>query len=132
MTSTYWQTLEQRRGDLGISFPALAERAGVSTQTLKRIFSGKAENPTIQNLQSACRVLGLQLVIDDTIIAKSKRSVEELRESVAKEKAERIVRLVQGTSALESQAVGLTAVRDMVSRTVHELLAGSSRKLWAL
>ncbi len=131
MNSIYWQTLDQRREELGIGYPALSERSGVSMPTLKRIISGKAENPTIQNLQAVCRVLGLQLIIDDTIKAKSKRSVEELRESVAKEKAEQIVRLVQGTSALESQAVGLTAVRDMVSRTVHELLAGSSRKLWA-
>ena len=132
MSDTYWQTLEQRRRDLGIGYPALGERAGISVQTLKRIFSGKANNPTLQSLQAICRVLGLQLIIDGSMIkTHAKKSVQELREVAAMEKAKRIVKLVQGTSALEAQAVGISSVRDMVSRTVNELLAGSSRKLWA-
>jgi hypothetical protein len=51
-------------------------------------------------------------------------------ERQARTKAEAIVRMVQGTSALESQAVDSDTYRQMVSQTVHELMAGPRRKLW--
>jgi len=131
MNGTYWKSLEQRREDLGIEYPALSERSGVSVPTLKRLFSGKAENPTLHSLQAVCVVLGVELRINGTVEVLPKQSTEEVRESVAREKAEQLVSLVQGTSALESQAVGLDTVHDMVSQTVHKLLAGPNRRLWA-
>ena len=51
-------------------------------------------------------------------------------ERQAETKAEVIVRMVQGTSALESQAVDSDTCRQMVSQTVHELMAGPRRRLW--
>jgi len=38
--------------------------------------------------------------------------------------------MVQGTSALESQAVDSETYRQMVRQTMHELMAGSRRRLW--
>jgi len=131
MGGSYWESLEQRRSDLGISFPALSERTGVSMPTLKRLFSGTARNPTLHSLQSVARELGVELRIGETIEWVPLRPSEEIRENAAREKAERLVRLVQGTSAFESQSVEPDVVRAMVARTIHELLAGSDRKLWA-
>jgi transcriptional regulator with XRE-family HTH domain len=131
MGGKYWESLERRRLSLGISFPVLAERTGVSVPTLKRIFSGTANNPTLHSLQSIVSELGVELRIAETTEVISIRPVEVMRESAAREKAVRLVRLVQGTSALESQSVEANAVNAMVTRTVHELLAGSNRKLWA-
>lgn len=133
MNSTYWKSLERRREDLGISYPALSERAGVSVPTLKRLFSGKAENPTLRSLQAVCSVLGVELRIGGKakVVFKEKESVEKVRKVVATAKARQIVKLVQGTSALESQAVSASNARDMVSRTIRELLTGPPRNLWA-
>jgi hypothetical protein len=55
---------------------------------------------------------------------------ETLCEREAARKAEALVNLVQGTSALEAQGLGPDALREMKDRTVHELLAGSRRMLW--
>ena len=131
MNGNYWKSLERRRSDLGISFPALSERTGISVTTLKRIFSGTAKNPTLHSLQALARVLGVELRINGSMTVVSKRSVAEMREIAANEKAEQLVKLVQGTSALESQSVGPEVVRTMVAQTVRELLAGPNRKLWA-
>jgi hypothetical protein len=43
-----------------------------------------------------------------------------------------VARLVQGTSALESQAVGKDTYKRMVEKSFREILAGPKRKLWAL
>lgn len=42
-----------------------------------------------------------------------------------------VARLVQGTNALEAQAVDDAEYRRLVERTYHELLARSRRRLWA-
>ena len=56
---------------------------------------------------------------------------EELCRQQARRKAEQIARLVQGTSALESQAVDQTAYARLVERSFHQLMAGSRRRLWS-
>ncbi len=39
--------------------------------------------------------------------------------------------MVQGTSALESQAVDAATYQRLIEKSVHELLAGSPRRLWS-
>jgi hypothetical protein len=56
--------------------------------------------------------------------------VASMRERQARDKARSLVAQVQGTSALEAQAVGRTDIKLMEQRTVAELLAGSSNRLW--
>jgi len=41
------------------------------------------------------------------------------------------VKMVQGTSALESQGVDEQHLQRMIQRTVRDLLNGPRRKLWA-
>jgi transcriptional regulator with XRE-family HTH domain len=130
MNTNYWEVLESRRRSLGISFAALSERTGISAPTLKRIFSGKV-SPTIDKIQTIARVLGVEIRVSGKIEVVATSSVEDVRRQVAREKAKWLVGLVQGTSALEAQAVGPDTIREMVERTIHELLAGPNRKLWA-
>jgi transcriptional regulator with XRE-family HTH domain len=130
MNTNYWENLESRRRSLGVSFAALSERTGISTPTLKRIFSGKV-SPAIDKIQSIAGVLGVEVRVNDKIEIVATSSVEEVRKQVAREKAKWLVGIVQGTSALEAQAVGPDTIREMVERTTHELLAGPNRKLWA-
>jgi hypothetical protein len=56
--------------------------------------------------------------------------VDEVLRQQARKKAEVVARLVQGTSALEDQAVDAATFARLVERTYHEMLAGSRRALW--
>jgi hypothetical protein len=59
------------------------------------------------------------------------KSVQDIREQQAEAKAQELVGMVQATCGLESQAVDQEHIDEMVRQTVHELLAGPNRKLWA-
>ncbi len=116
--------LQQRRNALGIGFDALAASSGVSVATVKRLFSARAETVSLGALQAVAGALGGDVTLEF-------QDAESVRETQARSKAERLVRLVQGGAALEGQAVHADAREAMVERTVHELLAGPSRRLWA-
>jgi len=66
-----------------------------------------------------------------TVACLSEIEAPRLREEQARKKAAKLVGMVQGTSGLEAQAVDEAGVPADVGATVHELLAGSPRKLWA-
>ena len=53
-----------------------------------------------------------------------------MRERQARAKARMLVAIVQGTSALEGQAVDPQEVELMEQRTAAELLSGPARRLW--
>lgn len=116
--------LERRRKALKISRRLLAQRSGVSLPTINRILGGGWEHATFVNLKSVARALGMDFEIKNII------DEQDFAEQQAKTKAEIIARMVQGTSALESQAVDDETRNQMVRQTVHELMAGSWRKLW--
>ncbi len=116
--------LERRRRGLGMSRSILAQRSGVSLPTVNRILGGSAEHATFASLEAVANALGINFML--------KAGIDEqgFAEQQAQTKAEAIARMVQGTSALESQAVASDAVQQMVRQTVHELMAGPRRRLW--
>lgn len=118
-----FESLEKRRQELGLSCELLAQRSGVSRATVQRILSGKSSSVSHASVLSVVRALGLELRLD------SQASPQELKEEQARKRAKRLVALVQGTSGLEGQAVDRAAYREMVDRTVAELLSGSQRRL---
>lgn len=120
-----FEKLENRRRELGLSQSVLAERSGVSLPTIQRILSGHHPAASFENTLAIAQALGMQLEAVPVIPA------EEVLEQQARKKAERLVRMVQGTSALEAQGVSARHVGQMVKKTVQELLAGSRRRLWA-
>jgi hypothetical protein len=79
---------------------------------------------SFENVAAIAHTLGVSLGATEV-------DAEELCRQQARKKAEQIARLVQGSCALESQAVDGQAYRRLVERSYHELLAGSRRKLWA-
>lgn len=119
------ELMNLRRMELGMSYAALANRSGVSSPTVHRILSGDHEGARYSNVLAIAGALGVRLRID------SDTSSECFRQQNARRKAQRLVGMVQATSALEGQAVRDDTVDGMVLRTVHELCAGPSRKLWA-
>lgn len=106
-----------------MSYPALAARSGVSEPTVKRILGRGTGAASYDKVAAVAEALGMPLALEAI-------DPDEFRERTAREKAVRIARLVQGTSALEGQAVGGEEFRRLVERSYHELLAGSGRRLW--
>ena len=117
--------LNARREALGLSCAALASRTGLSLRTVQRVMSGEEQDPGFGTVTKLADALGVSLRIDEG------DDVEAFRRKQAERKAERMLTLVQGTSALEAQALDKKTLRQLKQRTVHELLAGSPRRLWA-
>ena len=120
-----FEKLESRRRELGLSQSALAERSGVSLPTVQRILTGHSPAASFENTVAIAQVMGMQMDVVPIFPA------QEILEQQARKKAERLVGMVQGTSALEAQAVSARHLGQMIKKTVQELLAGSRRRLWA-
>jgi len=117
--------LNERREKLGISCAVLARRVGVSLRTVQRILSGEENNPGLATVTTLARELGVGIRLDEEVDART------IRRRQAERKAERILAIVQGTSALEAQGMDKETRLDLREQTINELLAGSDRKLWA-
>ena len=118
------ERLQNRRKMLGIGFQSLALRSGVSIPTVKRIFGGQIAAASFGNIAAIAEALGLSFELGES-------SVDALCRQQARKKAMQVARLVQGTSALESQAVGKDTYKRIVEKSFREILAGPKRKLWA-
>ena len=118
--------MRRRRNALRISCKLLALHSGVSLPTVQRILRDGGEHATYANLTAVARALGMDFALKSTC------NEQTFAERQAETKAKVIARMVQGTSALESQAVDSGTYRQMVKQTVHELMAGTRRRLWSL
>lgn len=116
--------LDARRRKLGMSMSALAKRSGLSLPTVQRILSGRHGGAAFDAIISIASALGVKLDLSET------KSVSELARDGAMEKARRLVRMVQGTSALEGQAVDADKINELTDQAMHALMAGPRRKLW--
>ena len=116
--------LNARRRALGMSHAALAARSGVSVPTVKRILGGSGSEGTFANVAAIAAALGMRIRFDE-------EDSDSFREAQARAKAARLARMVQATSALESQAVDDAAYKRLVDRSYHELLMGPRRRLWS-
>jgi transcriptional regulator with XRE-family HTH domain len=119
------EELETRRRELGVSQSVLAERCGVSLPTVQRILAGNDSAASLKNVLAIAHALGMELKAVPSIKA------EELLQQQARKKAEQLVGMVQGTSALESQGLSREQIGRMIRKTAQELLDGSRRRLWA-
>ncbi len=116
--------LNERRKALGLSEQALADASGVSRGTVINVLKDPSGS-TLENVLKIMAVLGIKL--EATPVARP----EEIRRRQAMAKAKKLVRLVQGTSALEGQGVGPAKLKAMVRDTAEDLLRGPKRRLWA-
>lgn len=122
--SDWSSQLEFRRHQLGMNKSTVAKRSGVSIPTVDRILSGREKNPRFSNVQAIAAALGIELRLHET------QSAQEFRKVQATAKAQRLVRMVQGTMGLEAQGVDSETLEGMIDQATCELLAGSARKLW--
>ena len=115
--------LQSRVNELEMSISDLARRSGVSRATVIRILGGKDEHYSVSNLQAVLTALGMKMNLL-AIPAKG------FKDSVATQKAKRLIALTQGNVALESQAVSAASAQEHLEATKARI-ASSSRKLWA-
>jgi transcriptional regulator with XRE-family HTH domain len=124
--ANFRRRLNERRKLIGLTYAELAQRAGLSPRTVQRALSDGIENSHIEfeSITSLAEVLGFVPYCE-------KEDANAIRRRQAEAKAERLVGLVQGSSALEAQGLDAWAIQEMRERTVRDLLAGSNRMLWA-
>lgn len=115
--------LGQRRRDLGMPIRTLAVRAGVPIRTTERIL-GAGSRVAFASVLAVADALGMRDLSDG-------KDIPAMRQRQATEKAEKLVEMVQATSALEAQAVDRAAELRMIARTVTDLLKGPPAVLWA-
>lgn len=118
------EDLSRRRRELAMPYDELARRCGASISTLKRVLGGEV-TAGFSTVSAVARALGVYLG------PARAEDIAAMRERQARVKAHALVALVQGTSALEGQAVGPTDVELMEQRTAAELLSGPAGKLWS-
>lgn len=117
--------LANRRRALGMPLDELSRRAGVSVSTVKRFLTGN-HWPSADRALKISECLGMPGFDDQHA-----RGIEHMRMRQAIRKARQIVRLTQGTMALEAQAVGETTKRDTERMVAYRLLHGPRVRLWA-
>lgn len=122
--------LDRRRARLGMSKADLARRAGVSLPTVQRLLAGRDERPRTDILMAIAVALGVEVRLSESPCVFETTEVSAFREAQARAKARRLARLVQGTMALEAEAVGADVLDDIEEENVHALLAGPARRLW--
>jgi transcriptional regulator with XRE-family HTH domain len=107
-----------------MTFPALAERAGLSRATVCRILKNKQGSSSLESVLAIGKALGAEM---DIRLQEPALVVEHEIQA----KARRIVRMVQGTMALEAQ--GLTEQSEfdqLVEVAAAEIRAKPRKQLW--
>lgn len=121
--SDWAATLDARRRALGMTFPALARRSGVSEPTVKRICGPGLARASWEHVVRVARALGLSPGLQF-------KAEEEMLDEQALIQARRIASMVQSTSGLEAQAVRPADLQRLIQLSYTELRNGPRRRLW--
>lgn len=116
--------LANRRRALGMPLDELSRRAGVSASTVKRFLTGNRW-PSGDRALKISECLGMPGFDDQRA-----RGIEHMRMRQAVKKARQIVRLTQGTMALEAQAVDEATKKNTERMMAYRLLHGPRVRLW--
>ena len=115
--------LESRRKELGMTKQALSQRTGLGSRTVQRVLSGRDAGTTLDTILAIADALKVRL---EPKIA----PVYRVRREQAMKKASKLATMVQGTSALEAQAVPERDLREIKQEIAAKLISGSGRQLW--
>lgn len=115
--------LQARRLKLDMPYQVLARKCNLGMSTVQRTLN----NQTVARLDT---IMTIADALGFSLDLKPKADVNEIRMKQARKKARQLVSLSQGTAALEAQGVNDDAIKNMEEKFVHQLLAGSDRRLW--
>jgi transcriptional regulator with XRE-family HTH domain len=117
--------LNDRRKELGMSMETVARKSGVGMRTVQRVLSGRDPSAKLDTVLRIADTLGVILLPKDRVAA------HDLVRKQAVQKATELAGMVQGTSALEAQAVSKKALLEIRDDIASDLIRGSRRQLWA-
>jgi transcriptional regulator with XRE-family HTH domain len=115
--------LNERRVILGMTYRIVAARSGVPMRTVQRVFSGQERAASFANVYAIADAM-------DAPLTTNPRDINHSMLAQAKSKAGRLVAMLQGTSALEAQAIDEKAKRNAKQIAVRDLLACGRTRLW--
>jgi predicted transcriptional regulator len=121
----FTEKLNHRRRELGMTFAILSKRSGLPISTLKAIFGKGVEQASFSSVSRIANALGIDVELSDATDS------YQLLKQQATQKARELVGMVQATSGLEAQALPQHQIEAMTEQLIHQLMAGSRRKLWA-
>lgn len=116
--------LEKQRRSLRIPFRVLAEMAGLSPATVRRVLQTQKPSSSLESVLAIAEVLGasVELKIEDPEMV-VERQIQATSKAIAT--------MVQGTMALESQ--GTTDPRQieaLVETAAREIRSGPRERIW--
>jgi DNA-binding IclR family transcriptional regulator len=123
-TKELLNTLNRRRHELDMPISAVSRRSGVHPSTVNRLFVGDLSVAGFMTVCRVARALGVEVVVRQVSVLAMKRQAARLA-------AAKIVKSVQGTSALEAQAVDPQTLKLIEGQIMTQLLAGPGYRLWA-
>ncbi len=126
--NNFIKVLQNRRWQLGMPYKVLAKRANLGMVTVQRVLNGDT-GVRFNTLAAIAECLGINFEATGTIKVNT-TDVNTILEQQARKKAKRLVALTQGSAGLEGQGVGTDTLRQVEDKIVHELLAGSKKRLW--
>jgi transcriptional regulator with XRE-family HTH domain len=128
--SQFLESLERRRRDLGMTWDALAARSRVSRATLCRLLKERQTAASFETVISVAEALGVAVQFDGAALRAEPIGVETFLKRRVEHLARKLVGMVQGTMALESQALGKRELAKLVKKVSDDLLSGSKSRLW--
>ena len=118
------KALNKQRRALKMTLRSLAERANVSRATVCRVLKGETAACSFQSVHAIVRALGGDFQL-------SMKEPEELNEQEVQKRAKKIVEMVQGTMALESQGItDPNHLAHLVEIAAKEIRAKPGKQLW--
>jgi predicted DNA-binding mobile mystery protein A len=116
------------REALGMSLGQLAQRVGVSRETIATLERSEARGTiTLASLERLARGLGCRVTY---ALVPEGGSLEGLRRARAQEVARKDLEQVSHSMRLEAQGLAPSRERRQLERQVQEILAGNPRRLW--
>jgi predicted DNA-binding mobile mystery protein A len=113
---------------IGMSAPALAERLGISRNSVYgSIQNEQAGTISINQLDKIAEAMGGRLVY---AIIPREGPVEEIVMAQARKKARRIIQRTRSHMALEEQTEGLRSEADMIEELAAEITREGRRDFW--
>jgi predicted DNA-binding mobile mystery protein A len=113
---------------IGMNAPALAERLGVSRNTIyASIQNERAGTISLNQLDKIAEAMGGHLVY---AIIPREGPVEEIVLAQARAKAQRIIQRTRAHMALEEQSEGLRSEADMIEELAVDIIREGRRDFW--
>lgn len=117
-TESYSEQIRSLRQLLGMTQAQLAKRASQQERLIRRLETAEETDPQLSTLMKTAQGLGAELIIRFV----PKKPIQELLEEQAKKRAEAIIQMSKGSSAMEEQEPSASIVQLQIDKLVEELL----------